>query len=86
MGLRLKAAHALVRTRPTKCVLLTLNLFSFSVGGWRIVISILSKGCVDCDGAFAGVWAGAGEAEAGAAANWAGTLSCGLNFGCGGSI
>ena len=82
VGFRLKAEHALVRTRPTKCVLFTLNLFSFSVGGWRIVISIFSKGCTDA--VFTGVWDGA-EVEAGAGANWTGTLSCGLNFGCGGS-
>lgn len=81
--LRPKAEHALVSTRPTKCVLLTLNLFSFSVGGWRIVMSILSKGC---DVPFAGVWDSAGVEVGAAAANAAGTLSCGLNFGCGGSI
>jgi hypothetical protein len=38
-----------------------------------------------CDAPFAGVWEATGV-EVGAAANAAGTLSCGLNFGCGGSI
>lgn len=47
-----------------------------------MVISILSKAC---DAPFAGVWEIA-AVEVGAAANAAGTLSCGLNFGCGGSI
>ena len=46
------------------------------------MISILSKDCVV---ALAGVWDCA-VVEVGAAANVAGTLSCGLNFGCGGSI
>lgn len=81
VGLRPKAEHAVVRTRPTRCVLLTLNGYSILVGGWQIVISIVTKSCVDCDG----VWDSA-EVEVGAAANVAGTLSCGRNFGCGGSI
>ena len=49
-----KATHALVRTRPTVCVALTLNLFSFSVGGCRITINNLSV-----RGAGAGARAGA---------------------------
>ena len=63
-GLSPKATHALERTRPTVCVALTLNLFSFSVGGCRIVIRILSLGSV----------------EAGAGAVARSTLNWGLNF------
>jgi hypothetical protein len=71
LALSPKAIQALVRTRPTVCVALTLNLFSFSVGGCRIVISNLSPG-----GAGAGTRAGDTS-----------SLSWGLNFdGVAGSV